>query len=289
MPASIHPTFGHTWRPVIYWLAIAALSLLNGCGTTAQRGAMEQLLVSDAVDQAVSKIDFSPLTDQKVFIDINYIKTVKPIGFVNSEYVISTLRHRVVAAGCLLQEKIEDAEIILEPRVGSLGTDEYNITYGIPRSDTASSLASLAANSPVSLPAIPEIAISKSEYRQGFAKLSVFAYRKENQTAVWQSGVAKSTSTSRDTWVFGAGPIQRGTVYEGTRFAGSKLKSKLTGKPLDKSPAIDPSYRTAKLFDPILIEAEAVRLAQADQATLESEASSQAKPLQPVTPNSIVR
>lgn len=230
-------------------LLLAFFSTL-GCGTTAQRGAMEQLLVSDAVDQAVAKIDFAPLSGRKVFLNAEYLKTVKTHGYVNADYVISTLRNQILAAGCYLQDKIEDAEIVIEPRVGSLGTDEYNITYGLPRSETAASVASLASNSPVGLPALPELALSKSEYRQGFAKLSVFAYRREDQTAVWQSGVAKSTSTSRDTWVFGAGPIQRGTVYDGTRFAGARMKARLTGQPIDNGVPKDLSYRQAKIFDP---------------------------------------
>jgi hypothetical protein len=51
----------------------------------------------------------------------------------------------------------------------------------------------------------------------------VFAYHRESKHVVWQSGISESRSTSRDTWILGAGPFQRGTIYEGTHFAGTKL------------------------------------------------------------------
>lgn len=249
-PSRLRSAFGLAW--LLLWVS---LLFFGGCGTTAQRGAMDQLLVSDAVDQAIARIDFSPLKSRKVYLNTEYIKNVKQLGFVNSEYVISALRHRVITSGCLLQEKQEDAEIILEPRVGTLGSDEYNITYGLPRSETASSLATLASSSPVSLPVLPELALSKSEYRQGVAKVNVFAYRRDDQTAVWQSGVARSTSTSRDLWILGAGPIQSGTVYDGTRFAGSRVKRVMSRWEKQEEPMpIDPSYRTARVFSELYLD-----------------------------------
>ncbi len=201
-------------------LLVVGVSLVTaGCGTTAQRVAMEQLLVSDAVDQAVGQIDFSPLAGRDVFLDPEYVRTVRPLGFVNSDYVLSTLRHQIVASGCQLKDRREDAEIIIEPRVGSLGTDDYNIVYGLPRSE-ASAILGAASSSGIALPAVPEIAVGKSEYRQGFAKLTVFAYRADDRSVVWQSGVAKSTATSRDTWVMGAGPFQKGTIYRDKKLGG---------------------------------------------------------------------
>ncbi|MDP1560618.1 MAG: hypothetical protein Q8M16_04410 [Pirellulaceae bacterium] len=190
-----------------------------GCGTTAQRAAMEQLLVSDAIDQAVGQIDFSPLEGRDVYLDAEYIRTVRPLGFVNADYVLSSLRHQILAAGCQLKDRRDDAEIIIEPRVGSLGTDDYNIVYGLPRSEAAAMLGA-ASNTGIALPLIPELAVGKSEYRQGFAKINVFAYRATDRSAVWQSGVARSTATSRDTWVMGIGPFQKGSIYRDKKMGG---------------------------------------------------------------------
>jgi hypothetical protein len=52
---------------------------------------------------------------------------------------------------------------------------------------------------------------------------------------VWQSGVAISTSNAKETWLFGAGPFQYGTIYQGTRFAGNRLRLPFTGESSESS------------------------------------------------------
>src|SRR5262245_51288245 len=115
------------------WIVLAvAFFFATGCGTTKQAEATQQLLASDAVDRSVANIDFTPLAGQKVYFDTKYIQDYKGIGFVNSAYVISSLRQQLFAAGCLLQEKLEDCDYVVEARMGTLGNDEHNIIYGIP-------------------------------------------------------------------------------------------------------------------------------------------------------------
>src|SRR5688500_6402091 len=89
------------------WLSIASLA---GCGTILQSNATEQLLASDAVDSAVSSIDFRPLSGQKVFFETRYIQNLKTIGFVSAEYIISSLRQAMVGAGILLQDTAAQAD-----------------------------------------------------------------------------------------------------------------------------------------------------------------------------------
>lgn len=202
-------------------IALMAILALGGCGTTTSRIATEQLLMSDAVDQAISQIDFHPLSGEKVFLDTLYLHSVKGIGFVNSEYIISSLRHQLTAAQCLIQDTRETADIIVEPRVGALGTDGHEVVYGIPQSGSITTAASILSNSP--LPTIPELSIGKSNAQSGIAKVIVFAYDRETRRPVWQSGIAKAESTSSNTWYLGAGPFQKGSIYEGMRFAGQKL------------------------------------------------------------------
>ena len=57
------------------------------------------------------------------------------------------------------------------------------------------------------------------------AKVSVFAYDRETREPLWQSGIAQAGSSARDTWILGVGPIQYGTIYNGTRFAGKRFKN----------------------------------------------------------------
>ncbi len=58
------------------------------------------------------------------------------------------------------------------------------------------------------------------------AKVSVFAYDRETREPLWQSGIAQAGSSARDTWILGVGPLQYGTIYNGTRFAGKRLRNR---------------------------------------------------------------
>ncbi|MFG0262644.1 MAG: DUF6655 family protein [Novipirellula sp. JB048] len=208
-----------------FWFAVAlsaACLATIGCGTTRDHQATQQLVLSKAVDQSIAGIDFRPLSGQKVFLDTSYLKASKTIGFVNADYVVSSLRQQIVAAGCLLQDAAPDSDVIIEARIGTLGADDHRVTFGIPENNTFSSAASLIPNSP-RLPSLPEISLARREAREGAAKIAVFAYDRETREAVWQSGIRESSATARDTYVFGVGPFQSGTIRKQTKLAGSRL------------------------------------------------------------------
>ncbi|MEC9094209.1 MAG: DUF6655 family protein, partial [Planctomycetota bacterium] len=63
------------------WVLISLAA--TGCGTTNSRSATEQLLMSDAVDQVIRQINFTPLAGRTVYLDPAYITPVKTAGFVN--------------------------------------------------------------------------------------------------------------------------------------------------------------------------------------------------------------
>jgi hypothetical protein len=202
-------------------LIAVSLALFHGCGTTTSRLATEQLLMSDAVDQAIGRIDFRSLEGHKVFLDTLYLHQVQGIGFVNAQYIISSLRQQLTASRCLIQDTRETADVIVEPRVGALGTDGHEVVYGIPQSGNIVSAASMLSSAPI--PSIPEVSFGKSNAQSGIAKVIVFAYDRETREPIWQSGIAKAESTSRNTWFLGAGPFQKGSIYEGMRFAGQEI------------------------------------------------------------------
>lgn len=204
-------------------LILLIAAALTGCGTTRQRRATEQLLLSDAVDRAVSELDFSPLAGYRVALDTRYLTTVDGVGFVNANYVISSLRQQMLAAGVRLEDKPDDAQIVVEPRVGTLGLDSHEVIYGIPANAGLSTVSSLVPSAP-QLPVMPEVALAKREGSKAAAKIGVFAYDRETREAVWQSGLSLSGSDARDTWLFGAGPFQEGAIYDGPRFAGNRLR-----------------------------------------------------------------
>ena len=232
------------------WLRAVGLFTLIvavGCGTTKTRLATDQLLVSDAVDLAISEVDFGALSGQKVYLDSQYIKNVKGAGFVNADYIISSLRQQMVAADCRLQDAEEDADFIVEARVGTLGTNGHEVVYGVPANNALSAAATFLPNTPA-VPAIPELSLAKKDAHLGAAKIAVFAYERESRRPVWQSGTSQAKSTAQDFWIFGAGPFQRGSIYDGTQFAGSRIRIPRldsNGTPVDR-PAV--SYKDQFFF-----------------------------------------
>ncbi|MDZ7616563.1 MAG: DUF6655 family protein [Patescibacteria group bacterium] len=188
-----------------------------GCGTTkwtdTKRAATEQVLLSDAMDRAVSELDFRALAGKTVFLDSMYVKNAT-----DWEYLISTMRQHMLASGCVLRDKKEDADYAVEVRAGAIGTDRHDLLYGVPATDIPSIVPVTGVPR-----AIPEMPFLKKTEQRGVARIAVFAYNTKTGRPVWQSGVIPVESSAKDLWVLGAGPFQRGTIYDGTRFAGDKL------------------------------------------------------------------
>jgi hypothetical protein len=199
-------------------MCVLGCALLLGCGTTrssdTSRTATEQLLISDAVDRAVQSVDVQPLAGQTVFLDDSRLGEV-----VDRNYLISTLRQHLLASGCQLRDKREEADFVVEARAGAVGTDRNDLLFGIP----SMNVPQIPLVQPVPA-AIPEIPFAKRRDQRGIAKIAVFAYHRETGTPVWQSGIAHQESSSNDVWILGAGPFQRGTIHRGTEFAGKALR-----------------------------------------------------------------
>ena len=188
-----------------------------GCGTTkwsdTSRTATEQLLISDSMDRAVAKLDFRAVAGKKVYLDSTPLS-----GVTDSAYLVSMLRQHMLAHGCLLKADREQADYVVEVRAGAVGTDRREVMFGVP-----------ATNVPAMVPvqgmpsSIPEMPLAKKTEQRAVTKIAVFAYNRRTGRPVWQSGVVPVESKAKDVWVLGAGPFQRGTIYEGTKFAGEKL------------------------------------------------------------------
>ena len=87
-------------------MAALVVLCLAGCGRVVAQKATEQLIAGDAVDRSVAQIDFRILTGKKIFLDTQYVnKTVPGVGFVTSDYIVSSLRQKMMCDGCLLAGK----------------------------------------------------------------------------------------------------------------------------------------------------------------------------------------
>ncbi|MGL6075656.1 MAG: DUF6655 family protein [Fimbriiglobus sp.] len=191
------------------------LVAILGCGTTRMtdttRALSEMKLVSQAIDDAMKKMDFSALHGKTVFLDNQYLE-----GIVDRGYLISSLRQELMTQGCLIQDERTKAEYIVEARAGGVGTDKHSLLVGTP----ALSLPALVPGVPT---AIPEIALVKKTDQQGGAKIAVFAYSRLTGQGIGEPVLVEAGSNLKDTWFFGAGPYRRGSIQRDSEFAGEKL------------------------------------------------------------------
>jgi hypothetical protein len=191
---------------------LVALVPPAGCGTSrftdTTRTATEQLLISNAVDEAVSQMNFQALAHKPVYLDAQYLSESPDRG-----YVISTLRQHLLAHGCLLMEDRRQAQYVVEARCGGIGTDRHDLLFGIPQTQ----LPSVPGVPTPSV--IPEIPFAKKTEQKGVAKIAVFAYNRTTGHPLWQSGTVQKSSTSKDLWLLGAGPFRQGSIRKNTEFA----------------------------------------------------------------------
>src|ERR1700709_1096616 len=88
------------------------LLVASGCGSVKVTGTVrtgtEQLLLTNAWDSALQKVDFRPLTGVPVFLDISNVTAV------DQGWVVSSIRQAMLAQGVLLRAKPEQAQWIVE-------------------------------------------------------------------------------------------------------------------------------------------------------------------------------
>jgi hypothetical protein len=181
------------------WIIGCALfCLVAGCSATKQsntaRTAREQLLISNAVDSALSKIDFSALNGQKVFLEEKYLECS------DKGYVVSSIRHRAMYNGAHLVGKPEDADIVLELRSGGVGTDMADAYMGIPE---------------IVLPGmmtLPQVKFITRTNQSAVAKIGLVAYDAKTQEILGSGGVSAALSNDNNWFVLGMGPYQNGTL-----------------------------------------------------------------------------
>jgi hypothetical protein len=196
-------------------VASAAAAIAAGCGTTKTSGTArtgtEQLLLTNAWDSALAKVDFRPLTGVPVYLDTTNAMAV------DQGWVVSSLKEAMLRQGVLLRAKPEQAQWIVEARVGAYGTDSSNWLLGIPQTTIPPTFTGVPTGT------IPEISLVKKSDQKAAAKMALFAYDRASGQLVWTSGTSVAQSNAKDVYVGGVGPIQSGSIYENPEFIGMKL------------------------------------------------------------------
>ncbi len=213
------------------FLSLALLSSVCGCASTKStntaRSAMEQLLISNAVDQSLDKVDFAPFAGRKVYLEEKYIDCV------DKNYVVSSVRHRMLRAGALLQDKAETAEIGVEIRTGSVGTDQGESFVGTPEITLPGGLMSL-----------PEVRLMTRKNQTATAKIGLVAYDYANKSALGDGGMTLARSDENQYFFLGVGPYRTGTVREevedGLTWKPGMKNNPLPQKVAFQSPALKP-------------------------------------------------
>lgn len=174
----------------------------SGCVSTrltdTSRAGIEQLLVSNAIDSSLDKIDFDSLAGGAVFVDEKYLECS------DKKYVVGAVRQRAFEAGCRLVDKADDADVVLELYSGAVGTDRSEGFVGTP-----------AINVPGPIPIqLPEIKLFSQSTQFGTAKLGLVAYDAKTKQALSSGGLARARSNNSNWSVLGIGPFNSGSIRE---------------------------------------------------------------------------
>ena len=176
-------------------------TLFTGCTTTrttdTARTGMEQLLISDAVDQTLNKVTLPPVTGRKVFVEEKYLEAV------DKGYIIGSLRQRLMANGAQVVDTKEGSDLTLEIFSGGVGTDNVESFVGVP--------GLTVPGLPVE---IPEIRVYEKKSQFGTAKLGLVAYATTTGDLLYDSGKSLARADDSRWSVMGVGPFQEGSVRE---------------------------------------------------------------------------
>ncbi len=149
----------------IIWTSLL-VTFTAGCGTrtftNTDRAAIEQLLLSGAVDNALEKLDIPQLAGKKTYLDFTNLKSY------DLEYVKAAVRARFAEIGAHLAEDAKQADYVVEISSGALGTEYKSSILGIP-----------AIPVPGSPTPLPELALTRSIEQTGIAKLLVLVHSNE--------------------------------------------------------------------------------------------------------------
>jgi len=157
-------------RLPLFIVLVAGLALLMaGCTSSSislpKRTALEQLLLSTAVDNALKGISLPQIQGERVYLSEHYIESY------DEPYVAGSIRALLSENGALLMDSREEADLIIEARIGALGIDTADSLLGIP---------SLLIPVPsVGTIETPEAALYASHKNDAVAKLALLAYRKD--------------------------------------------------------------------------------------------------------------
>jgi hypothetical protein len=177
---------------------IALTIAISGCANTTTsntaRTAKEQLLLSSAVDQSLDKVDFTPMYGQKVFLEEKYLDCV------DKNYVLGSLRHRILRAGGSFAATADDADVVMEARSGGVGTDNSEMFIGVPELPLPAGMST------------PEVRLAERKTQYGYSKIGLVIYDAKSKAILGDGGMTMAQSDDQNWLILGMGPMQNGSL-----------------------------------------------------------------------------
>lgn len=135
--------------------------------TNTPRNAVEQYLLTTAVERILNNVDFSACKGKKVLMDYTYF-----MPQADKLYTQGYIERCISQYQGIIVQKVEEADMIVQPLCAVLATDHKRILIGTPML-------------PIPLPntdlnfAIPELPVFRKVTRNGFAKFAFVIYSKD--------------------------------------------------------------------------------------------------------------
>lgn len=156
--------------------------------TNTPRSAIEQYLVATTIEHAIGGLDFGKYSGKKVFFDYDYFAPQ-----VDKPYAQGILEMQVSKSDIVITRKLEEAEIIIQPLCGVLGTDYSKFFIGtpqlpIPVPDTGVSFA------------IPEIPLFSKYTRNAYGRFAINIFDAKDRKPI-ETFAGLNSSATYNNWI----------------------------------------------------------------------------------------
>lgn len=179
--------------------AVLILVFLSGCGaireTMPGRSAMEQLLISTAVDRALDELPGEWMNGKAIVIEAGNLECY------DKPYLLQHLRDLILRNGGSLPEDAKDADAILEVASGGLSINKRHYLLGLPPLPLPIPFAGETLKT-------PELAILKALFYRGKAKLLFTAVDPATRRRAHSLQTCYADSMASFWWVLLFGPFE---------------------------------------------------------------------------------
>jgi hypothetical protein len=179
----------------VFFISAFIMLVFSGCATEEEtnpaRSATEQLLLSSAADQAMSKVNLHLFSGHKVYVDFTDFDSY------DAKYAEGEIRDAVSRAGAILIDDKKNADILLQASAGAYSIDTNSFYIGIPS-------ITLPIPGTAETPLTPRIAFYSKDSQDSYAKFALLAYSNKTGAFIFSSGPldGESYNTYRSFLIF---------------------------------------------------------------------------------------